>query len=177
MKRIVLLISFLLSACTTPHKVENIDTKLDKESTLRESEIGINDKKQAVIQTIVAPEVELDRQIWTNNDLEQKVGNEHSQLKTCRNDLSDPRLGGDGKLVPLPDVDDMVQAEMTEQKVGLDEKGKLKVVKKEIYVERLEREQKKSVVLSSLLRTIRHQREDCEHDLSLARAKHTRNTQ
>lgn len=156
---------------STPHKVQDVDTKLESQGSMGDAKIGINEDKQAVIQKEKAPEEELNAYVWRNNELEQQLVIENTRLKNCRKDMSDPRLGGDGTVIDTPGVDDLVETEMTKDQIGMNEKGKLVVVKKELYVERLEREQKKERVLKSLQKQIKKQRETCDYQMGVARVK------
>ncbi len=168
----VFAMGLLFAGCSsTPNKVEKVETKLESQGELSGAKIGINDDKQAVIQKEKTPEEELNAYVWKNNELEQQLVLENTRLKNCRRDMSDPRLGGDGNVVDTPGVDDLVETELTKDQVGMNEKGKLVVVKKEFYVERLEREQKKERILKSLQKQIKKQRETCEYQMGVARVK------
>ncbi len=171
MKYFNMILITLLSACSTSHKVEKVDTKIDAQSTYRDSKIGINADNQAILQTEVSPEVELDRAIWANNDLEAKLKTEYSYLKWCRQDMADPRLGGDGKFTAPPEIDDLITTELPDEKFGINHTGKLTIVKRELYEERLERERKKNKVIENLYKTVLKQKEDCEYSMGVARIK------
>jgi len=133
----LLLISFTLafSSCSSSkYKVKNVDTKMDVKGTIQGSKIGLDEQKQAIIQTETTTEVELQKQQWANYDLEKQLSNSHEQLTRCRTDLADPRLGGSGQVVEIPEIDNMKKPANIKEEIGLDEQGNLKVVKKEYYL-------------------------------------------
>ena len=71
-------------------------------------EIGVDKDGDAVIQSKKSAKDELSKQEWVNSRLSDDLENEHHSLKTCRNDLADPRLGGNGRPREIPEIDNMI---------------------------------------------------------------------
>lgn len=157
--------------CTSPeHQVTEIDTQLDVKGTVNGSSLGLNEEGQAILQTETSADTELRNQIWENNDLESKLYHEYHMLKWCRKDIADPRLGGQGEITKLPEIDDMKTTNEYKEEFGLDG-NRLKVVKKEQYVERLKSERKYFKTLKNMTKTVKRSRENCELLMGSARIK------
>jgi hypothetical protein len=174
MKNLFLLsILFVLASCSSSkYKVKDIDTKLDVKANMQGSKIGLDEQKQAIIKTEKSTEAELQKQQWTNYDMEKQLANEHAQLTRCRTELADPRLGGTGQVVEIPEIDNMKKAASIKEEIGLDEQGNLKVVKREYYLDRLDRERKYNETLKSMLQIVAKNKATCDREMGYARAKH-----
>jgi len=64
------------------------------------------------------------------------------QLKICRRDLADKRLGGTGDVIPVTAIDSMRTPAEVSEEIGLTKDGELTVVKEESYNDRLALERK-----------------------------------
>lgn len=137
----------ILSSCkTNPNKVEDINTKLDHKNEMnQESSIGVKDGN-AVFQKKVSLNEELRKVQYEVYELEDRVyGNRkfgslglYGVLRECKIQLTDPRHGGDGKLMwtePLKRITDKED----EFKIGIDEQKKLVAVTEEFLVDRIQR--------------------------------------
>ena len=163
---------FAVSCVTTEGTVEEIDTDLESKGQVGLSKVGVNDDGQAIIQTETAADDELRIQQWKNKQLEDDLNDHHFQLKRCREDSADPRLGGSGELTEIPDVDGMKSAKEIKEDIGIDKNdGSLKVVKKELYTKRLASERKFETSLNGMLKTMKTYREACERKMRQARVK------
>lgn len=166
------LLVFSTSCTTTEGTVEEIDTGLEQKGKVGDSKIGVNDDGQAIIQTETAADDELRLQQWNNQRKEDDVNSEYLALKQCREDRADPRLGGSGDVDPIPAVDNMKTPNEIKEVIGIDSKdNSLKVVKKEIYVKRLNQERKYNTSLVKMNKTLKRYKEDCERKMRQARVK------
>ena len=165
-------IAFLFFACATnPHKVTEIDSDIDKKGQIGASEIGVNKDGELIIQNSSSVDDEMRQTEWANNKLEDDLKHEHYFLKMCRNDLSDPRLGGNSQVQQIPAVDNLRSPSQMREKFGLNKEGKLKFVKREYYLDRLKQERELIKSLKKTLKTVRQHRESCERRMAAARVK------
>ena len=167
----LLLASLIITtiACTTPDYQE-LDTSLDKKGSSASGDIGITEDGKVVIQEQNSATEELRLQQVVNNDLESKLKMEASQLETCREYLADPRLGGNGAVVDIAEIDNLRSVNEVKEEFGI-ENGDLKFVRKERYGERLKSERKLESSLRKMLRLFTKQRKQCDQQVSVARVK------
>ncbi len=137
---------FILGCKTNPNKVEKIETQLGNTQTLNgESTIGVKEG-QAVFQKKVMLNEELRKAQYEVYELEDRVyGNRkygslglYGVLRECRSQLSDPQLGGDGKLMWTEPMDRITDKE-EDFKIGIDEQNKLVAITEEFLVDRIQR--------------------------------------
>ena len=157
--------------CASDNEVKEIDTSLEVKGKTSEGEIGINDDGEAIIQEKTAADDELRRQQWVNNRLEESLATEHYELKRCRDDLADPRLGGDGSVREIPEIDKMKSPENIKEEFGTDEKGELKVVRRQDFKEKLKAEQKYEKTLRDMVKLVASHRAECGRKMGYARVK------
>jgi len=161
----------LLSACASK-KLKPIDETIDVKAKMGDKEIGINEDEDAVIQESVAVEDELRKLNWQNYETERKLKSERDDLIRCRKDLADPRLAGNKKLEPIPELEISRDLSKVQQKLGITKSGRIKVVKKEFLQDRFEKETRYKESLESLLKVISENRSECERELGYARVQH-----
>jgi len=150
MKNLILILGLmgLIGGCSShPHKAEKIDSKIEGKSEIGdESHVGVNKDGNMVVQKKVLMNEEVRRLQNEVYELEDRVyGNRkygslglYGVLRQCKLDLSDPKMGGDGKLrwtEPLERITDKEE----EWKVGLDEKEKLVGLSEEFLKDRIDR--------------------------------------
>ena len=109
---------------------------------------------------------------WKNYEAERKVKQDREDLIACRKDLADPRLGGNKKLDPLPDLAMKEDHGKEEEKIGLTKNGRIKVVKKQYLDEKIERQRQWAESLEKVGKEIKNLREECERDLGYKRVEH-----
>ena len=159
-----------MGACThNKNEVKEIDTTIDAKGSVDGGTVGIDKKGEAIIQNEASAQDELRRQQWANSQLEADLGNQHFELRRCRRDLADPRLGGSGEPTSIPDVDNMKDTTATREEFGLDAGGALKVVKREYFLERLEKERKYETTLRSMAKLVKDHLEKCQTHMAVAR--------
>ncbi len=144
---ISVLTSLILCACATnKNKAEKINTKIDTETSLNgETVLGIKDGNM-VVQKKVQMNEELRKIQYEVYELEDRVyGNRkygslglYGVLRECRMQLSDPRNGGDGKMMWTEPLERITDKE-DELKIGLDEDKKLVGISEEFLHDRIVR--------------------------------------
>lgn len=137
----------VLTQCkSNPHKAEKIETEIKNHGQITgDTSVGVKDGN-LVVQKKVQMNEELRRIQIEVYELEDRVyGNRkygslglYGVLRQCKSDLSDPKLGGDGKLKWTEPMDRITDKE-DEFKIGLDEKDKLVGVSEEFLKDRLDR--------------------------------------
>ena len=162
----------MLQSCTSnSHKVRELNTHLNHSTKSGLSTIGVNKRGEAVYQTetSVADEVRLKK--WQNNQLSSEVKSERYQLQTCRKDLADARLGGSGEITPLPEVDLLDSESALKQKIGINEQGKLAVLKRGYLKDHIKKQKQLNTSLTKLVRVIKTSRQQCESKMGAARIR------
>lgn len=173
MKRaLVPFLMVMLAAGCASKKLKPVDEVVDVKAHMGAKEIGLNDDEDAVIQESVAVEDELRKATWLNYETERKLKQEREDLVRCRSDLADPRLSGNKKLEPIPELELTEDLSKVQQKVGITRSGRIKVIKKEYITDRMEKETRYKDSLESLLKVISQHRENCERDLGYVRVQH-----
>lgn len=158
-------------ACASSKEVKSVDTKMTQKGTSNQGNIGVNDKKEAIIQESRDAGAELTLQQNVNENLQATLDYERNQLQTCRQDMADPRLGGSGEIAAIPEVDNLKNENEIREELGLDEKGNLVVVKKQNLEERMAVEKKYEKSLRDTTKVVKKNRQECEFRLSIAKKK------
>ncbi len=78
--------------------------------------------------------------MWANNKIEEELSTDYNELKRCREELADERLGGDGKVTDPLEFDDLKTVTDVRESFGRDANGELRVVKRTDFKEKLEAE-------------------------------------
>ena len=171
MKKIILTLSIvLLSACASKEKVQNVDTALDKKGVINNGIIGLNDEGVAIIQKENAADQELRGLIWLNNQREMDLNHESYNLERCREEIADPRLGGSGDVVEIPEIDNMKPTYEIKKQLGL-VNGNLVYVTKESFQQRMAAEESYGSAMDNITKQIKKHRRSCEIKMGIARRK------
>ncbi|MEI7974207.1 MAG: hypothetical protein WCH11_07555, partial [Bdellovibrio sp.] len=138
----------LFAGCSSPHKAEKLDTRIEKEDRVSgDTTLGVKNGDM-VVQTKVRMSEELRSLQNDVFSLEDRVyGNRsygskglYGVLRDCRSQLSDRKNGGDGKLIWTEPIDRVTERDREEsKKIGLDEKDKLIGLSEEFLKDRIER--------------------------------------
>jgi hypothetical protein len=92
------------------------------------------------------------------------------ELKSCRKDLSDPRLGGDGTVPESTDLDSLEDTIAQTEEMGLDEEsGDLKIVRESFLDDKLKLERKKEKTYRLVIKKSGRHLEECEAKMAAAR--------
>jgi SMC interacting uncharacterized protein involved in chromosome segregation len=136
-----------LMACShNPHKAEKIDTAMESNDVVSgDTKVGVKGGEM-MVQKKVQMNEELRRIQYEVYELEDHVyGNRkygslglYGVLKDCRMSLSDPEVGGDGKLKWTEPMDRITDKD-DDLKMGLDDSKKLIGVSEEYLKDRIER--------------------------------------
>ena len=169
MRNVMLIFCFVLFGCAS-NQVKQLDTEIDVKGTSDLGTIGLKDRV-AIIQKQTNADDELRALQWQNNQMEDKLTSEWYSLKRCRTDMADPRLGGNGEIVAVPEIDNMKQASDVAEEFGLNEKGSLQFVTREDFMKRIQVERDFGVTLSHMFKTVRDAKEQCELKMGMARIK------
>jgi hypothetical protein len=161
----------LVVGCSSK-KLKPVDENIDVKAKMGNSDIGINEDEDAVIQESVAVEDELRKLTWQNYETERKLKSEREELIRCRTDLADPRLSGNKKLEPIPELQISEDLSKVQQKLGITKSGRIKVVKKEFLQDRMDKETRYKESIESLLNVLADHRQNCERDLGYVRVQH-----
>lgn len=162
----------LLASCASSQKQQaKIDTIIDVKGSVEGAELGLNHNNQVVLQEQQNADQELKTQLWVNNKLNEDLAYERFQLQRCRDDLADPRLGGHGFASEVPETVD-TQATFDEEKIGLDQNGNYKVVRRQNFVERLKWERERAKNMKEMLKVVQSIKRECEQKMRIARIKH-----
>jgi hypothetical protein len=173
MKHVLLIVGalFLVTGCASK-KLKPVDENIDVKAKMGSKEIGLNDDEEAVIQENVAVEDELRKITWQNYETERKLKSEREELIRCRTDLADPRLSGNKKLEPIPELEISKDLSKVQEKLGITQNGRIKVIKREFLTDRIEKEGRYKESLESLLNVLSVQKVNCERDLGYVRVQH-----
>lgn len=167
-----LILVLAMAAGCASKKLKPVDETIDVKAKMGDTEIGINEDEDAIIQESTAVEDELRKLTWYNYETERKLKSERDELIRCRTDLADPRLSGNKKLEPIPELEISQDLSKVQQKLGITKSGRIKVVKKEFLADRMEKETRYKESLESLLKVLSQHSKDCERDLGYIRVQH-----
>lgn len=140
------LLTLTTSCSTNPNKAEKIETKIENSSQVNdETQVGVKEGLM-VVQKKVQMNEELRKIQYDVYELEDRVyGNRkygslglYGVLRDCKLQLSDPKNGGDGKLMWTEPIDRVTDKE-DDFKIGLDEEKKLVGVSEEFLGDRIKR--------------------------------------
>lgn len=160
-----------LSACsTTDYKVQTISTKLDVKGNVNGQKLGINDQNEVILQEEVRAQDELRTAEAVNMSFEENIRYEAFELKRCKRDLADPRLGGHGELPPESEYD-LRPYEKVKEEFGLAEDGDLKIVRKSYFVDRLKTARQYDTSLRKMIKVLKRLNEECTFKMGMARNK------
>jgi hypothetical protein len=164
-------VALAMSGCASK-KLKPIDDDVQVKAKMGDKEIGINDDDEGVIQESVAVEDELRKMTWLNYETERKLKQEREDLIRCRTDLADPRLSGNKKLEPIPELAISEDLSKVQQKLGISRSGRIKVVKKEFLTDKMDKETRYKDSLESLLKVLSDHKTNCERELGYVRVQH-----
>lgn len=160
----------LMTACSST-QVRHIDTDVDSVKGNTSSGVLALKDGHAIIQKETMADDELRVQQWRNDRAEEKLSADWYDLKQCRIDIADTRLGGKGELEPLHEIDNMKQVSELKESFGLDKDENLKFVTREDFLKRVAIERKYSESLASMTKAVGDSLEKCEMKLRVARVK------
>lgn len=165
-----ILLSMFANGCSTnSHEVKKLDTSLEAKGQVGERTVGITSENELILQEERTAADELRIQESVNEQLLGSYGAERFELKRCRVDISDPRLGGNGIIPPISEIDGMKAPETIREEIGLAEDGQVKVVKKSYYKDKLHLERAYEKSLTKMIAVTTRHKEECEYKMGQAR--------
>ncbi len=168
----------LASCATNPNKAKKIETKVDNSAQISgDTELGVKDGNMVVQKKVMMNE-ELRKTQYDVYELEDRVyGNRkygslglYGVLRDCKVQLSDPKNGGDGKLMWTEPIDRVTDKE-DDFKIGIDEEKKLVGVTEEFLGDRISRFRGYKNVLNKRQDEYEEKVSICKADLRSRQAK------
>lgn len=162
----------LISSCASKKfGDQKLETKLETSDKKTSDKLGFDKERNLVVQDKTSATSELMTQTHVNEELQSKLQHEYQQLKRCRVDLADARLGGTGEMAPMPEIDGIKTDPTFKESVGIDEAGDLVFVRQEKLEDRLKSEKEAEKSYRRLTKVIVTNREQCELRMRKARVE------
>ncbi len=162
----------LFVSCANPYKVRELkDSNLEKKGEYQGATIGLNGDREVVIEKRTEADSELRKLAASAYDLEVKLLHAHEELTRCREELSDPRLGGSGKIIEIPEIDDLKPTTAIQEEFGITSDGNLRFVRTEKFLDRLNSQRKYNDILREQLKLTEKHERNCLRDMRAARVK------
>jgi hypothetical protein len=161
----------LTVSCATGYKVQSIETSLQAKGQVNGRTVGLNDKKEIILQEEVQADNEMNSLISASNHHEFNLNHELHMINRCRKEMSDPRLGGNGELPKLSKMEGLKTPENIKEEIGITEDGDIKVVKKTYFIDALKSQKRYVITLEKMLALSKEQREECEYKMGIVRMK------
>lgn len=165
-----LIIAVLLTVgCATEHKMQKLDMVLTPKGQVGNRTLGLTDSNELILQEEQAADDELRVQQAVNSKLQFELEHESFELKRCRMDMADPRIGGSGNVPAIDEIDGMKTTETIKEEIGLTDSGEVKIVRKGYFLDKLKLERAYEKSLRKMHSTISRHREECEFKMAIAR--------
>ncbi|MBM3382831.1 MAG: hypothetical protein FJY29_10360 [Betaproteobacteria bacterium] len=161
----------VLGCASKKYGDEKIQTKLETSDKKTSEKMGFDKDRNLMIQDKTSATDELMTQTHVNESLQAKLQFEYQQLKRCRTELSDVRLGGTGEMAPIPEIDGIKDDPNYKESVGIDESGDLVFVRQEKFEDRIKSEKNAEKSYRRLTKVISTNREQCELRMRKARVE------
>ena len=156
--------------CSTA-KIQKLDTEIATQGAIGNQMIGIDTKGNAVVQEEITAEAMIREIRWSNADLSQSIVYKHKELDRCRDEIADPRLGGNGDITEIPELDATKLETSVSEQFGMRKNGDLIILKKQSYQDRLNDERKYEASLKQLDRLLNKHLSKCMKENQIARVK------
>ena len=164
--------AFFFAACATKkYGDEKLDTKLDAGNNKTSEKFGFDKERNLLMQEKISATDELMVQTHVNEELRSKLQHEYHQLRRCRVDLADVRLGGSGEMAPMPEIDGINADNVYKETVGIDESGELIFVRQEKFEDKYKAEKTQEKTLRRLQKVVANNKNDCELRMRKARVE------
>lgn len=161
----------MLVGCASEHKLNKLDLTLEEKGRLSENTaIGLNKSGEAIVREQQEVSQQLRGEVWWNNSLEQELTSIQAETYRCRVDLADPRIGGDGEVVEIPELDKVKNTRKIKELIGLDG-NRIVVVKEEFLKDRLAQEKAYREALEASIELVKKHKRKCQTLLSVSRVK------
>jgi hypothetical protein len=162
----------LLTSCASnSESVKTVNTDLKVKGHVGSAKLGLDSENVAILQEEKQAQDELNIQEAVNMRLRDEVNHYHGELKECLSNLADKRLGGNGKIPELPDIDNLQPETDTTEEFGQTEDGSLKVVRKSSFIQKLKNARAYDKSLRAMTKVLTKQNDQCQMNLEIARNK------
>ena len=170
--------SLFFGCSSNSHKAEKIETKVENGSSITgDTSVGVKDGNMVVQKKVLINE-ELRKIQYDVYELEDRVyGNRkygslglYGALRECKMQLSDPKNGGDGKLIWTEPIDRVTDKE-DDFKVGIDEDKKLVGINEEFLNDRIIRFKGYKTVLNKRQDEYEEKLAICKTELNARKSK------
>ncbi|WP_141735940.1 hypothetical protein [Oligoflexus tunisiensis] len=173
MKKLALISGLILltSCASDSDSVKTVNTDLKVKGQVGSAKLGLDNDNVAILQEEKQAQDELNIQEAVNMRLKDEANHYHGELRECLSYLADKRLGGNGKIPDLPDIDNLQAETDTTEEFGQTEDGSLKVVKKTSFIHKLKNARSYDKSLRAMTKLLSKQNDQCQMDLEIARNK------
>jgi hypothetical protein len=169
MKNLLIVIAVFLNGCATGYKVEKIDASITPKGQIGSKTLGLNGNNELILQEEQTAADELRIQEAVNMHLLMGYEQDAFDLKRCRTEVSDPRLGGSGVIPPIDEIDSMKTPETVKEEIGLTSDGEVKIVRKSYFTDKLKLERSYERSLRKMISVVSRHKEECEYKMAIAR--------
>jgi len=170
MKKLILLMVFL-NSCATPNQVKQVDSFIEVKGRVGGQVLGLNNSKELILQEENSAADELRLQQAINLHLRDKLDYEAYDLKSCRMDMADNRLGGNGEMPQNLDLDGIKTSEQIKEQIGLNKDKDVRIVKTTYFLDQLKIEREYGSSLEKMTKLVTKQREECEFKMAQVRVR------
>jgi hypothetical protein len=173
MKKLALISSLIvLASCASNEEtVKTVNTDLKVKGQVGSAKLGLDADNVAILQEEKQAQDELNIQEAVNMRLKDDANHYHGELKECLTYLADKRLGGNGKIPELPDIDNLQSETETTEEFGQTKDGSLKVVRKTSFIQKLKNARSYDKSLRAMIKVLSKQNDQCQMNLEVARNK------
>jgi hypothetical protein len=171
---LTLLAACWFAACSSNPLNKAKDLKeepLEKKGEYKGATIGVTEDRDVVIRKESTAEDELRKLAAEAYELELQLTSDHDLLTRCREELADPRLGGNGKVVEIPEIEKLRPIGEVKEEFGITSEGKLSFVRKELFGDHVSGERKYIAALKDQIKHTSKHRKNCEREMRPARVK------
>jgi hypothetical protein len=164
--------AFILGGCASKkYGDEKVETRLDAGNNKTSEKFGFDKERNLVMQEKTSATDELMIQTHVNEELRSKLQHEYQQLRRCRVDLADVRLGGSGEMAPMPEIDGLATDKAYKETVGFDESGELVFIRQEKFEDKIKAEKTAETTMRRLQKVITSNKNNCELRMRKARVE------
>lgn len=160
-------------ACSTSkpdYTAQDIKSEMTPMGKVDDGTYGTNDDGEVIIQEEKDPGAELMIVKRVNQNLFLELERDAFDLNSCIQEFSDPKLGGDGKYKKVDDYESLRPRYESEEKMGMAEDGKLKIVKRQYLAKTLNDANAQTKKLRKMLGYVQGELRKCQTDLRYKKA-------
>ncbi len=162
-----------ITACTTESEYvpKKIDTEMEEIGKTEDGKYGYNKEGEVVIQNEKDPAYELMIAKRVNENLFLELERDAYDLDNCIQEYSDPGLSGDGKFKRVEDYESLRPEYASEEEIGVNEEGKLKIVEKGYLQKQLVEAKTQMKTIKKTLHFVQKELRKCRTELKYRKQK------